>query len=188
MFPFRSVLVYLLEFLRDFEFRLVGGRHRCWKPFAWLYLRALSVKCSGSVNVGNNVYIRLPGNLSLGERCSIGGFARIWNYAPISIGDDFLSAGNLTINSGAHDLVTMAPINKPIIIGNGVWCGVNVTILGGVSIGDGAVIAAGSVVVADVPAGCLVAGVPAVVKKKIERPSEGEGIWSPFKAAKLKSG
>jgi acetyltransferase-like isoleucine patch superfamily enzyme len=42
-----------------------------------------------------------------------------------------------------------------------VWVGINVTVLKGVRVGDGAVIAAGSVVTKDVPAGWLVAGVPA---------------------------
>lgn len=54
---------------------------------------------------------------------------------------------------------------KPIIIGNHVWVGKNVLILKGVHIGDGAVIAAGSVVIRDVPENCMVAGNPAVVKK-----------------------
>jgi acetyltransferase-like isoleucine patch superfamily enzyme len=48
-----------------------------------------------------------------------------------------------------------------IVIGNHVWVGINVTVLKGVRVGDGAVIAAGSVVTKDVPAGWLVAGVPA---------------------------
>ena len=54
---------------------------------------------------------------------------------------------------------------KPIIIGNHVWVGKNVLILKGVHIGDGAIIAAGSVVIRDVPENCMVAGNPAVVKK-----------------------
>ena len=43
------------------------------------------------------------------------------------------------------------------------WRGMNVTILKGVHIGTGAVIAAGAVVTKDIPAGCLAAGVPAKV-------------------------
>lgn len=174
----RGVLVLLLEVLRDVEFRIAGGRHNLWRPFAWLYLRAAGVKCAGSVNVGNNVYIRFPGRLRLGHRCSLGGFARIWNYAPITIGNDFLSAGNLTINSGGHDPETLVPILRPITVGDRVWCGVNVTILAGVTIGDDVIIAAGSVVVSNVPSGCVVAGVPAVVRKRLDR--KGDEVWSPF--------
>lgn len=54
---------------------------------------------------------------------------------------------------------------KPIIIGNHVWIGKNAMILKGVHVGDGSVIAAGSVVIRDVPENCMVAGNPAVVKK-----------------------
>ena len=54
-------------------------------------------------------------------------------------------------------------------IGNHVWIGAKAMIMKGVNIGDGAIIAAGAVVTKDVPARCLVAGVPAkVIKTDIE--------------------
>lgn len=55
----------------------------------------------------------------------------------------------------------------PIHIGDNCWLGANVTILQGVNVGSGCVIAAGSVVTEDLPENCLAAGVPAVVKKSI---------------------
>ena len=55
---------------------------------------------------------------------------------------------------------------KQVIIGNNVWVGANCTILKGVSIGNGAIIAAGAVVTGDVPEYTIVAGVPARVIKK----------------------
>ena len=55
---------------------------------------------------------------------------------------------------------------QPITIGNHVWIGTRAMILKGVTIGDGSVIAAGSIVTHDVPPNSLVAGVPAVVKKQ----------------------
>lgn len=57
---------------------------------------------------------------------------------------------------------------KPISIGNNVWIGGNVTILSGVNIGDNVVVAAGSTVTKDIEPGCLVAGVPAKILKKLE--------------------
>lgn len=54
---------------------------------------------------------------------------------------------------------------KTVSIGNDVWTGHHVHVMGGVTVGDGAVIAAGSVVTKDVPPYAVVAGVPAVVKK-----------------------
>ena len=56
----------------------------------------------------------------------------------------------------------------PVTIGNNVWIGAGVNILPGVTIGDNAVIAAGSVVTKDVPSDCVVAGNPAVVKKRLK--------------------
>ncbi len=57
----------------------------------------------------------------------------------------------------------------PIRIGDNCWFGGNVTVLQGVTIGSGCVIAAGSVVTHDLPDNCLAAGVPAEVKRFIEQ-------------------
>jgi acetyltransferase-like isoleucine patch superfamily enzyme len=58
--------------------------------------------------------------------------------------------------------------DTPTIIGRNAWVGVNVTILPGVTIGEGAIVAAGSVVTHDIPAWTLAAGVPAKIKKELE--------------------
>ena len=72
------------------------------------------------------------------------------------------------MDSDAHELDGNRNTN-PVHIGNHVWIGTRVTILNGVNIGEGAVIAAGSLVTKDVPAGSLVGGVPAkVIKEKVE--------------------
>jgi len=63
-------------------------------------------------------------------------------------------------------VVPMAPIH----ISDKVWIGFNVIILKGVNIGEGAIIAAGSVVTKDVPAWTLVGGNPARVIKQLEHP------------------
>jgi acetyltransferase-like isoleucine patch superfamily enzyme len=56
-------------------------------------------------------------------------------------------------------------IAKPIVIEDDVWIGTHAVILPGVRIGRGAVVAAGAIVTRDVPAGVIVAGVPARIKK-----------------------
>ena len=66
----------------------------------------------------------------------------------------------------AKDFYTDIP--QPAVIGNDVWIGSNSTILGGVRIGDGAVIGAGAVVTKDVPPYSIVAGNPARVVKSLE--------------------
>ncbi|MFE8729811.1 DapH/DapD/GlmU-related protein, partial [Aeromonas hydrophila] len=55
----------------------------------------------------------------------------------------------------------------PISIGDGCWIGADVLIIGGVTIGKGVVVAAGSVVTRDIPDNVLVAGVPAVIKRRL---------------------
>lgn len=57
----------------------------------------------------------------------------------------------------------------PIVVGDNCWFGANVSVLQGVTIGSGCVIAAGSVVTEDLPDNVVAAGVPAVVKKIIEQ-------------------
>jgi acetyltransferase-like isoleucine patch superfamily enzyme len=60
------------------------------------------------------------------------------------------------------------PIHAPVIIGNNCWIGARSLILPGVTIGDCCVVAAGSVVIKDVPSNSLVAGVPAEIKKTLD--------------------
>jgi acetyltransferase-like isoleucine patch superfamily enzyme len=60
-------------------------------------------------------------------------------------------------------------MSAPIEIGDHVWIGLGATILKGVKIGNGAVIAAGAVVNKDIPEKCLVGGVPAkIIKRDVE--------------------
>ncbi|MCJ9729719.1 acyltransferase [Bradyrhizobium sp. PRIMUS42] len=58
-------------------------------------------------------------------------------------------------------------ISKPVRIGDDVFIGARSTIMKGVTIGDGSIIAAGSIVVSDVPSNCIAAGVPAKVLQSL---------------------
>ncbi len=88
----------------------------------------------------------------------------------VSIGRYFHPGRGLTIYSVTHNYAAGSRIPyddihipKPVAIGDFVWCGANVTILPGVTVGEGAVIGAGSVVVKDVPRCAIVGGNPARV-------------------------
>nr|WP_281368092.1 DapH/DapD/GlmU-related protein [Helcobacillus massiliensis] len=72
-------------------------------------------------------------------------------------------ADGVFINSGDHDRRDRSQVRPtgPITIGDGVFLGQRVIVLGGVTIGAGATVGAGAVVTRDVPAGAVVAGVPA---------------------------
>lgn len=95
--------------------------------------------------------------------------AEIYCDESISIGDNTVIAQNVCIrDTDSHTLIGSVK-SAPVTIGNHVWIGTKAIILKGVTIGDGAVIAAGAVVTHDVPAKCLVAGVPAkVIKRNVE--------------------
>ena len=86
----------------------------------------------------------------------------------IKIGYNVAISENVVIrDSDNHNLKSDKKHSKtqPIVIGDKVWVGMNVIILKGVTIGNNSVIAAGSLVNKDVPANCIVGGVPAMVLK-----------------------
>jgi acetyltransferase-like isoleucine patch superfamily enzyme len=81
----------------------------------------------------------------------------------IEIGDDVAISKSVTIRDSDNHIFNGRKHSKPVKIGNHVWIGLNVIILKGVTIGDGAVVAAGALVNKDVPPRSLVGGVPAVI-------------------------
>jgi len=103
------------------------------------------------------------GSLVLGERVFINtGATVVANYS-IVVGNDCLIGDLVAIfDSDYHPMEPSRPTRfAPVCLGADVWVGRSATILPGVTIGDHAVIAAGSVVTGDVPAKTLAAGVPA---------------------------
>lgn len=111
--------------------------------------------------------------ISIGKRTTVGYHNFIFASQSIEIGDDCLIAPFVYIVDSNHSIKKETNINtqpnqtKPIKIGNGVWIASNVTILMGVTIGDGAVIAANSVLNKDVNPFEIWGGSPA--KKISER-------------------
>lgn len=92
---------------------------------------------------------------------------RISCFNEITIGDGCAISQNVTIrDSDNHQVIREGYIKSaPIVIDDHVWVGINSTILKGVHIGEGSIIAAGSVVTKNIPPHSLVAGVPAHVIK-----------------------
>lgn len=110
----------------------------------------------------------------IGSDCAIGAWNHITCVNKIVIGSGLLTGKWVTITDNSHgrtdyESLQIPPMKRmiyskgPIIIGNNVWIGDKATILPGVTIGDGAVIAANSVVTKDIPSFSVVAGSPAKI-------------------------
>jgi acetyltransferase-like isoleucine patch superfamily enzyme len=91
----------------------------------------------------------------------------------VTIGRYFHTGRGLTVFSVTHNYENAKSIpyddvfiERPVKINDFVWCGANVTILPGVSVGEGAIIGAGSVVTKDVPSYSIVGGNPARILKQ----------------------
>lgn len=115
----------------------------------------------------------------IGSKCVFGEYNHITSINCIKIGDGVLTGRWVTITDNSHgdsslESLKVLPVERrliskgPVLIGNNVWIGDKVTILPGVEIGEGAVIAANSVVTKDVQPYSVVAGVPARVIKTNE--------------------
>ena len=109
-------------------------------------------------------------NIHIGQRVFINSGCKMQDQGGIYIGNDVLIGHNACLLTLNHE---MEPENradmhpKPIHIEDKVWLGSNVTVLPGVTIGEGAIVAAGAVVTKDVESNTIVGGVPAKIIKRI---------------------
>jgi acetyltransferase-like isoleucine patch superfamily enzyme len=147
--------------------------------------RSRIVVNSNSQIRGVLLVFKFGGRISIGKDCYIGDSTRIWSANSITIGNNVLIYHGVNIvDTNSHemysveraeryiDLLKNGPwenkgsvITAPIIIKDYAWISFNAIILKGVTIGKGAIVAAGSVVTKDVPDYAIVAGNPAVVIK-----------------------
>ena len=175
-------------------FKLAGPLRRIWRRI-YLTARLAadisdmdySVQCDGRVHVSGTANIKLgkrcrlgmdvelrtveAGQIQIGEDTRLNRGCTLTSYAQIRI-DDFTIIGEfVSIRDANHGLKRGEPMRyqphtcEPILIGRDVWIGRGSCILPGVTIGEGAVIGANSVVTRDVPDFAIAAGVPAKVIK-----------------------
>jgi len=175
-------------------FKLAGPLRRIWRRI-YLTARLaadvsdmdFSVQCDGRVHVSGTANIKLgkrcrlgmevelrtveAGHIQIGEDTRLNRGCTLTSYAQIRI-DDFTIIGEfVSIRDANHGLKRGEPMRyqphtcKPILVGRDVWIGRGSCILPGVTIGEGAVIGANSVVTRDVPDFAIAAGVPAKVIK-----------------------
>lgn len=133
-------------------------------PFSCEYGKHITIGARSYLNV--DCFLQDCGRIGIGEDVLIGPGTRLCTAShPLEASERVLPPSH----SAQAPYVTSA---APITIENRVWLGASVTVLGGVTIGEGSVVGAGSVVTRDVPAGTVVAGVPA---KVIRSTASGDG-------------
>jgi acetyltransferase-like isoleucine patch superfamily enzyme len=150
-------------FLHDFSIIRVHGRLRI-------------VRRHGRVSIGRRTTVwpgvkltclgraDRPARLTVGRCSSLGDRVQIHCCQEVTIGDYVLISWDCNIlENNFHTTTDGGITSSPVVIGDRVWIGCRAIILSGVTIGEGAVVAAGSVVTRDVPPGTLVAGNPARV-------------------------
>lgn len=143
-------------------------------------LRHLFGKCGRNVRVNQPVFVDYGVNTSIGDNSLINMNCTLLDTAGISIGSNTLIGPDVKIYTATHPQRSeerffvgddgqthIRTLVQPVTIGNGVWIGGGAIILPGVSIGDNALIGAGSVVTQDIPANVVACGVPCTVKKTL---------------------
>ena len=120
--------------------------------------------------VGDNFHCDFGKNIHIGDNFHVDYNCTMLDVAEIRIGHNCLIGPDVGIYTAGHRLQpegrTLDGYGIPVLIGDDVWIGGHSTILPGVVIGNGAVIAAGSVVTENVEPRTLVAGNPARLKKE----------------------
>ena len=117
-----------------------------------------------TLNIFPPFYTDCGKNITIGNHVFFNSGCKIQDQGGITIDDGVLFGHNVVLATLNHSMIPEQRANlepAPIHIGKNVWIGANATVLPKVTIGEGAVIAAGAVVTKDVPANTIVGGIPA---------------------------
>lgn len=131
-------------------------------------LKCFGAKVGAQVNIANTALIYFPWNLEIGNWSAIGEHAYIYNLGPVQIGERATVSQRAHLCAGSHDYTQASlPLLTPgITVGDQVWICADAFIGPGVTVGEGAVVGACSVVAKPVEAWTVVAGNPARSIKK----------------------
>ena len=139
------------------EGRLEIGAHVLFEPGVWLTARA-----PGRIRIGSGTFLNLGVMVAAVELVEIGEHCMFANGC-------FVSDGEHRFDDPDRPVPWQGFTTKgPSRVGNNVWCGANVVITSGVTVGERCVIGANSVVTKDIPAFSIAAGAPARVLRQIE--------------------
>jgi len=145
---------YLLDLLR-FCGAQIGDKTRLHAPIVLVNAK----KDFTNLQIGDNVYFGHNACLDLKNRIQIGNDVTVSMNASIVT---HLDVGEIALRQ------TYSPNSAPVVLEDNVYIGASVTILHGVTVGSGSVVAAGAVVTRDVPRNVVVGGVPARVIKNLD--------------------
>ena len=148
-----------------------------------IFFNAKLLRFLNNIKISKNVIIKSKAQICscnksakiyIGQNTTVGYYTFIYSSEKIEIGKDCMIAPFVYIVDSSHGTKLNSTMNSqpnktsPIIIEDDVWIGANSTILPGVKIGKGSIVAAGSVVTTDVPENNLYGGVPAKFLKHRE--------------------
>lgn len=128
----------------------------------WFY-QMMGAKIGKQTFPSRRVEILFPKGITMADRVAIGWFAEMDARGGIIIGHDTNISSHVKLITGSHDIQDpdFTADFKPIHVGHHCWIGTGAMVLQGVTIGDGAVVAAGAVVTKDIPPYEIWGGVPA---------------------------
>src|SRR3954447_12591616 len=145
----------VLEALRDG--RLEGGEHTLFEPHVWL-----TISDEGRVRIGAGTFLNIAVMVAAQNLVEIGNHCMFANGC-------FVTDANHRFDDPGRPITWQGFTSKgPTRVGDNVWCGANVVITTGVTVGERCVIGANSVVTTDLPPGTIAAGAPARVLPAID--------------------
>lgn len=160
--PIKAVYYAVTLFFNSVLNKLPSRHLRKWT------LQLLGAKLGKHALFFRRVEVLYPKGLDVDDRVTVGWFAELDARAGIHISHDVNISSHAKLITGSHDVDApdFASDFRPINIGHHVWIGTGAIILQGVTIGDGAVVAAGAVVTKDIPPYEVWGGVPAKFIRK----------------------
>jgi putative colanic acid biosynthesis acetyltransferase WcaF len=125
-------------------------------------LRAFGATIGRKCLICGGVRIWEPWNLFVGDYAAIGDNAEIYNLAPVTIGSNSIVSQGVYLCTATHDYLDpfFSLISREIIIRDSVWIAAKVFVCPGVTVEEGAVVGACSIVTKNVPAWTIAAGNP----------------------------
>lgn len=147
-----------------------------WNPFMMIkiaLLRAFGAQIGKGLVIKNNVIIKSPWNLVIGDNCWLGENCWIDNLDKVVIGNNVCISQGAMLLTGNHDytISNMPYRNAPIQIGDGVWIGAKTVVCPGVCIRNNAILTVGSIATRDLEENGIYQGYPALMirKRKIKK-------------------